>query len=201
MMSNRQEEIMDLAISYVKGYLDNESSGHDSEHVFRVYRTAMDLAKKYDANLFVVGLTALLHDLDDPKISEVGSHRASDFLKKYNIEEYDWILGIIQSMSFSSHKEGKKVSTLEGEIVQDADRLDALGAIGISRCFAYSGFKNRPLYKGDKDDNSAIAHFYQKLFLLPELMNTEEARIIAKKRVEFMKEYLNEFYREWTVKS
>jgi uncharacterized protein len=106
-------------------------------------------------------------------------------------------MDIIANMSFSSYKKGKFLDTLEGKIVQDADRLDALGAVGIARCFAYSGKTERMIYDYSIDDDSAIAHFYQKLFTLDSLMNTVEARSIAEKRIEFMKDYLREFFKEW----
>ncbi|MBN2540847.1 MAG: HD domain-containing protein [Bacilli bacterium] len=199
-MNRTQEELILKAKEYIKTFLDDDSSGHDTEHVFRVYYHAKKLSEEYHANDFIVGLTALLHDLDDPKIAPENSNRALSFLEENKIKEKDQIMEIIANMSFSSHMEGKSVTTLEGQIVQDADRLDALGAIGIARCFAYSGFKNRPLYKGREDDDSAIAHFYQKLFQLPDLMNTDLARELANERVRFMKSFLQEFYIEWVVK-
>ena len=199
MMSHEQEQIIEAAKSYVKQYLEDDSSGHDTYHVFRVYDMACALAKRYDVSQFIVGITALLHDLDDPKISK-GTTRAITFLNQHNIAEKELILDIIHTMSFSSHLKGKIVESIEGKIVQDADRLDALGAIGIARTFAYSGYQSHPLYKGSYDDDSAIAHFYQKLLKLPALMNTQEAKQIAKKRVKIMKDYLNHFYLEWEVK-
>ncbi len=185
-----------LAKEYVTKILGKDVSGHDDYHTFRVYKQAMIISKAYDVNEDVVGLAALLHDLDDPKISKETTH-ALDFLNKYDVEEKNHIIDIIKNMSYSSYKKGFTVSTLEGKIVQDADRLDALGAIGIARCFAYSGYKNRPLYQGTLDDDSSVAHFYQKLFKLPDLMHTEYAREIALDRVNYMKDYLDRFYKEW----
>lgn len=190
------DNLIDLAIEYVKDILGKDVSGHDDFHTFRVYKQAMIISKSYGVNERVVALAALLHDLDDPKISKDTSY-ALDFLTNNNVEEKSHILNIIENMSFSSHKLGKKVTTLEGKIVQDADRLDALGAVGIARVFAYSGYKNRPIYKGDTDDDSSVAHFYQKLFKLPELMNTEYAKKIALDRVKYMKNYLDRLYSEW----
>lgn len=198
MNKNRQETI-EHAKQYVYSILHNDSSGHDYYHVLRVYEMALVLSKEQDVDLFVISMAALLHDLDDYKISDVGSKRVEQYLNNQNISEKDIIIDIIDNMSFHSHKEGRIVNTLEGQIVQDADRLDALGAIGIARVFAYSGVKNRPIYNNDLDDDSSIAHFYQKLLLLPDLMNTTEAKIIAKERVAFMELYLNTFFAEWKV--
>ena len=160
---------------------------------------ALKLSIGKDVDVFVISIAALLHDLDDYKISKVGSNRVETYLTNQKIESKESIMDIISTMSFHSHKEGKSVKTLEGQIVQDADRLDALGAIGIARVFAYSGVKNRPIYNNDLDDDSSIAHFYQKLLLLPDLMNTLEAKEIAKNRVKFMKLYLEIFFSEWEV--
>lgn len=192
------DKLMEEAKLYVTKILGEDSSGHDDIHCFRVYRNALMLANHYDVDLKVISLAALLHDLDDPKISK-DTNYAKTFLDTHHITEKDEILDIIANLSFSSYKVGKKVSTLEGKIVQDADRLDALGAVGIARCFAYSGYMKRPLYKGEKDDNSSIAHFYQKLFKLPNLMNLPISKNIANDRVKFMRNYLEQFYVEWGI--
>ncbi len=143
-------------------------------------------------------MAALLHDLDDYKVIDTPSFKAENFLEKHTSAEVkEQVMAIIDNMSFSAYQEGKTVETLEGKIVQDADRLDALGAIGIARTFAYSGKKGRLLYDDSCDDDTAIAHFYQKLFKLAELMNLEEARVIANQRIEFMKKFLEEFFQEW----
>ena len=186
------------ALEYVRHYTENESTGHDYHHAVRVYKMALRLATNKEVDLKVVALAALLHDLDDYKVIDAPSFKAKTFLEEHVSQEVkDQVMVIIDNMSFSSYKEGKVVDTLEGKIVQDADRLDALGAIGIARTFAYSGKKGRLLYNDSLDDDTAIAHFYQKLFKLAELMNLEEARIIAKNRIEFMKKFLEEFYDEW----
>ena len=198
-MNNFENSIIDLAKDYVFNILNKDTSGHDYYHCIRVYKNALNIAKHYQVDNQVIALAALLHDLDDPKISKNTNH-AETFLNENNIENKTQILDIIQNMSFSAYKAGKKLSSLEGKIVQDADRLDALGAIGISRCFAYSGHINRPIYVGEKDDFSAIAHFYQKLFKLQDLMNTEEAKIQAKEKIDFMNEFLEKFYQEWEWK-
>ncbi len=190
--------ILEKAIAYTKALASEESTGHDFHHAMRVYNTALNLSANKEVNQEVIALASLLHDLDDYKVSGYGSHRVIDFLKEHaDKETREKVLSIIDNMSYSSHKQGKKVESLEGKIVQDADRLDALGAIGIARCFAYSGKINRLIYNYSIDDNSAIAHFYQKLFNLADLMNTEEAKKIAEERIAFMKEYLKEFFKEW----
>lgn len=197
-MNELERSIIERAKQYTKSILENDSSGHDIYHVFRVMNMAKQISKHYKVNNFVIELSALLHDLDDAKIAKAGSKYALTFLEENHVFEKEWIMSIIENMSFSSHKQGKTVESLEGKIVQDADRLDALGAIGIARVFAYSGYKKRSLYKGDKADDSAIAHFYDKLFKLPDLMNTEVAKKIAYKRVTFMEDYLNQFYKDWS---
>jgi len=186
------------ALTYVKQHTKNESTGHDYHHAVRVYKVAVRLAANKEVDMQVIALAALLHDLDDYKVIDTPSFKAKNFLEKHTSSEVkDQVMAIIDNMSFSAYKEGRTVETLEGKIVQDADRLDALGAIGIARTFAYSGKKGRLLYDDSYDDDTAIAHFYQKLFKLDELMNLEETRIIAKNRIEFMKKFLEEFFREW----
>jgi len=195
-MNESQKSIVSACKIYVTNLLQNDCSGHDQYHAFRVYHKAQVLAKALGADEFIVALAALLHDVDDYKISKNTNH-AITFLEKYNVNETKEIMNIIETISFSSHLAGKIVSTLNGKIVQDADRLDALGAIGIARCFAYSGFAKRPMYQGKRDDDSSVAHFYQKLFKLPDLMNTEPAKELAKKQARYMKNFLAEFYKEW----
>lgn len=195
-MDEFELRIIKAAKEYVFKILGNDSSGHDYYHSLRVYNTALKIAKNYDVNTFVIALAAILHDVDDYKISKNTSN-AKDFLDKHGLFSKDRIQHIIDNMSFSAQQKGKTLDTLEGKIVQDADRLDAIGAVGIARCFTYSGYKNKPMYKGRRDDDSSISHFYQKLFKLPELMNTFEAKEIALKRVKFMNEFLDNFYEEW----
>jgi uncharacterized protein len=192
------KKIIDKAKEYIKELLGNESTGHDYYHALRVYNMALYLAIGKDVDLDVISLAAILHDADDKKIAPKGSHRALNFLNEYvNDDIKDQVMNIITNMSYSSQIKGSTLESLEGKIVQDADRLDALGAIGIARCFAYTGKTERKIYDYSIDDDSAIAHFYQKLFNLDALMNTSEARNIAEQRIEFMKEYLKEFFKEW----
>ncbi len=193
-------DIVEAAKSYVFKHLSQETTGHDYYHALRVYDMAIYLASGYEVDEKVISLASLLHDLEDEKITN-DKTLIDNFFKENKIEE-EMIIKvktIIKNMSFRDHLDGKKVDTLEGKIVQDADRLDALGAIGIARCFAYGGHKNRMIYKNDIDDDTSIAHFYQKLFLLPDLMNLDESRKIAEERVVFMKDFLNKFYQEWKL--
>ncbi len=191
-------DIIEKAKEYVKDLAGNEVTGHDYYHAMRVYNMALYLAVGKDVDLDIISLAAILHDLDDKKISEKGSKRVETFLNQH-VDKMNSarILEIINNMSFSDQIKGKTVESMEGKIVQDADRLDALGAIGIARVFAYTGKTNRMIYQNSIDDDSAIAHFYQKLFKLESLMNTTEAKIIARKRIEFMNKYLKEFFSEW----
>jgi len=193
-------EVINEALDLMKKIHSSDSSGHDVFHVQRVYQMAMNLASYYDVDIEVVALASILHDLDDPKISE-NTHFVDRFLKNALISENqkESIQEIIQNMSFSKQKEGALVQSLEGKIVQDADRLDAIGAIGIARCFAYGGSKHRPMYLGDNDDNSSLAHFYQKLLKLEDLMNLEESRIIAHTRTKLMKDFLSHFHEEFDL--
>lgn len=192
------KRLIEKAKEYVKDLLFDESTGHDYYHALRVYNMALFLAIGKDVDLDVISLAAILHDVDDKKIAPKESHRALDFLEKSVSDEVRiQVMNIIDNMSYTSQMQGSIVESLEGKIVQDADRLDALGAIGIARVFAYTGKVNRKIYNYSIDDDSAIAHFYQKLFNLDSLMNTTEAKIIAEERIEFMKEYLKEFFKEW----
>lgn len=195
-MVEMDKALLAKAREYVQGFLEKEATGHDVFHTERVLAMSIKLAEGMDLDLTALALAALLHDLDDYKIS-LGTQRARSFLDRYCPDKTEMVMEIIENMSFSSHTKGKAVISIEGKIVQDADRLDALGAIGIARCFAYSGKTDRQLYKGETDDDSAIAHFYQKLLKLEALMNTDKAKMIAHERSEYMKEYLARFYQEW----
>ncbi|MGD9910615.1 MAG: HD domain-containing protein, partial [Candidatus Izemoplasmatales bacterium] len=174
--------------------------GHDMFHVQRVYQMALQLASFYEVDNEVVALASILHDLDDPKISE-NTHFVSRFLSSADLDsgKKTMIQDIINNMSFSKQKEGAMIECLEGKIVQDADRLDAIGAIGIARCFAYGGAKHRAIYLGDNDDSSSLAHFYQKLLKLEDLMNLEESRMIAHERTKLMKEFLTHFHEDFNL--
>lgn len=194
------KEILIKAQEYIKETFLKEGTGHDYYHIERVVTNARRILQTEQANSFTVQLAAWLHDLGDKKLNngiDKSEELISSFLKSLAVEQsiIDRVIEIVSQVSFSK---GNKPSSIEAEIVQDADRLDAIGAIGIARCFAYGGSKNRILYSPDEKEkeNSSIQHFYDKLFKLKGLMNTESAKLIAAKRHLFMEEYIAEFYRE-----
>lgn len=201
--------------SSVKDACKNDSSGHDWWHIFRVVNLAKHIGEKEGANIEIVELAALLHDLDDWKLNESdGSHlpKARKILSenRYPTDIINTILGIIDEVSFKGAGVETKPSTLEAMVVQDADRLDAIGAIGIARTFAYGGHKNQPLHDPEikpnlhcsfeeykKTRTSTINHFYEKLLLLKDRLNTPTAKQLADKRHLFMVQFLEQFYSEW----
>ena len=206
--------------NYVYEKMKGEGSGHDWWHIYRVYNTAVSIAKKEkNANILIVELSALLHDIADWKFNggdlNAGAKVSSEFLQSLGVEDMviNRVADIISNISFKGSGEKTEMKTLEGKIVQDADRLDAIGAIGIARTFAYGGSKNREMYNPDiqpenhtnfqayKNSNgTTINHFYEKLLLLKDRMNTESGRKIAEKRHKYMEDFLNEFYDEWNGK-
>ena len=195
-----KEDILIKAQEYIKETFLKEGTGHDYYHIERVVINARKILRTEQADSFIVELAAWLHDLGDHKLHngiDKSEELISAFLKSLFVEQsiINKIVEIVSQVSFSK---GNKPSSIEAEIVHDADRLDAIGAIGIARCFAYGGSKNRILYSPDEQEkeNSSIQHFYDKLFKLKDLMNTESAKLIAAKRHSFMKEYIAEFYRE-----
>ena len=202
--------------NFVKESLQGAEAGHDWWHIQRVWNNAILILKTEPADKFIVELAALLHDIADSKFhngdEEIGPLKAAAFLNTLNIDEDSvaHIQNIIRNMSFKASLGKVNFSSPEMEIVQDADRLDAIGAMGIARAFTYGGFKNRELYNPeispvtelDKESykNSAsptINHFYEKLLLLRDKMNTASARNIAVERHRFMELYLEQFYAEW----
>lgn len=191
-MAVEQDKIISDAIGYVKELFAGNSDGHGADHTMRVYHNAqMILAEYTEADSFVVLLSALLHDADDHKLFNTENNmNARTFMERNGIpsETIEQVCRAINSVSFS-HNRGKSPETPEGKIVQDADRLDAIGAIGIARTFAYGGKVGRPL-------SDSIKHFYDKLLLLKDEMNTDAAKKIALKRHEFMQEFLEEYYSE-----
>jgi uncharacterized protein len=207
-------EIIKHTEEFVKNILKNDSSGHDWWHIVRVYNTARELANEEKADLFIVEMSALLHDIADEKLNEseeIGIKRVADWLEHCKVEQEDkqHILQIIQNMSFKGGNQAP-LTTIEGQIVQDADRLDALGAIGIARTFAYAGVKGDILhdptlpireamtkeeYRTGK--STPINHFYEKLLKLKGLMMTESARKVAEERHNYMEKFLNQFMKEW----
>jgi len=208
------KEIIARAMAYVKEKFENEYSGHDWFHTLRVFRTATRIAEAEGADLETVQLAALLHDVDDRKLSPetyAEQKNARSFLAENGVEEsvICEICRIISEVSFVG-SDSVVPSTLEGKCVQDADRLDAIGAIGIARAFAYGGNHNRLMYHPDiapnpnmskeeyiKSNSTTVNHFYEKLFKLTDMMNTDTAKQIAKERDEYMKAFIAEFMDEW----
>jgi len=213
-----KEKVITNCISFVKKELQNAEGGHDWFHIERVFKNTILIAKAEKVDVFVVSLAALLHDIADPKFNngdeKIGPKKAKQFLIDENVPKKISIhvINIIKHMSFknSFDKNLQNFKTKEFEVLQDADRLDAIGAIGIARCFNYGGFKNRPLYnpeiipnltmtKEEYKNSTAptINHFYEKLLLLKNKMNTETGKQIATDRHLFMEKYLEQFYNEW----
>ena len=190
--SMRDESLTEITISYIKALFAGSSDGHDADHSLRVYRNAMRIAEGYpDADTDLIVLSSLLHDVDDHKLFNTENNsNARTFLKDNGIpqDQIEEIVKIINSVSFSKNK-GKTPETIEAKIVQDADRLDAMGAIGIARTFAFGGKKGRSL-----DDS--VQHFHDKLLLLRDTLNTDEAREMAGKRHEFMVKFIKELGEE-----
>lgn len=208
--------IIEKTKDYVKEKLSLDASGHDWWHIHRVHSLAKHIAKKENANVFIVELTALLHDISDWKLNggddKLGAELAEQWLKDLGVdaETCKQVAEIIKIMSFKGAMVKDNMQTLEGKIVQDADRLDAIGAIGIARTFAYGGSKHRLIYNPNieptmhtsfeqykKDNTSTINHFYEKLLLLKDRMNTETGRSIALERHKFMEQFLEKFLEEW----
>ncbi|MBP6558147.1 MAG: HD domain-containing protein [Flavobacterium sp.] len=212
--------IIDKTILFVKEKLENAEGGHDWFHIERVYKNSILIAQEEACDLTVVKLGALLHDIADSKFHDgdetIGPKTARVFLESENLDEATivHVINIIENISFKGGNFEKKFSrdfgTKELEIVQDADRLDAIGAIGIARCFNYGGFKNRALYNPaiapnlnmskEEYKNSAsptLNHFYEKLLLLKDKMNTETGKKIALQRHQYMENFLSQFYAEW----
>lgn len=213
------EEIINKTITFVKETLVNAEGGHDWFHTLRVFNNALLIAKDEKVDAFVVALGALLHDIADSKFNDgdetVGPRIARAFLFKHNTDSkvIEHVINIIENISFKGGHETQKFKSIELDVIQDADRLDAMGAIGIARCFNYGGFKNRGLYDPDikpnlnmskeeyKGSNApTINHFYEKLLLLKDLMNTKTGKKIALERHNYMLGFLEQFYNEWDGK-
>ena len=209
-------QLIQQTITYVKQELANAEGGHDWWHIERVWKTAKHIAKTEQVDLLVVELGALLHDIADSKFHDgdesIGPQKARAFLQAQEVEEnvITHVIGIIENISFKGGKEAQTFKSSELDVVQDADRLDALGAIGIARTFNYGGFKNREIYNPTIPSNlnmtkeeyknsiaPSINHFYEKLLLLKDRMNTATGKAMAAKRHQFMESYLEQFYNEW----
>ena len=208
------EQLVQNAAKFIKAVFQNDLSGHDFFHSMRVYRTAMKIAQAEHADMEVVALAALLHDVDDRKLSPMTAEKkenAARFMCSQNVSESEirQVCQIIDEVSFKG-TDSVRPSTPEGKCVQDADRLDALGAIGIARTFAYGGSHNRTIYDPElpprtamnqaqyySSKSTSLNHFYEKLFLLEGMMNTETGKAIARKRTQYMQQFVDEFLNEW----
>lgn len=210
-----QTDIIQKTADYIRAEFSNDSSGHDWWHIYRVWKNAIAICEIEKADSFIVQLAALLHDLDDWKFNATGDEtplRARAWLDSHHVNPAvaDSVCEIIKHISYKGAGVNNKMDSLEGFIVQDADRLDAIGAIGIGRAFAYGGYKNRMMYDPDspphmhasfeeyKNSKSAtINHFYEKLLLLKDRMNTKTAKRIAEERHDVMLKFLDQFMLEW----
>jgi uncharacterized protein len=208
--------LINNTILFVKKQLEDAEGGHDWFHIERVFKNALLIAENEDCNVTVVKLGALLHDIADSKFHDgdekIGPKTARIFLESQNVSEdiISHVIAIIENISFKGGNFEKKFNSKELEIVQDADRLDAIGAIGIARTFNYGGFKNRPLHNPNiqpnlnmskeeykNSESPTLNHFYEKLLLLKDKMNTETGKEIAQKRHDFIITFLAQFYAEW----
>jgi len=211
-----EEEIVQKTRNYVRRRLEGEGSGHDWWHIERVWRNALKIGKEENADMYVVQLAALLHDIEDFKLhggdTTVGENASKEYLRGLGTDEntIDHVAEIVGTLSFKGAGEEKPMTTLEGKVVRDADRLDALGAIGIARCFAYGGHKGTPIHTPGtkpklhetkeeyiKRQSSQINHFHEKLLLLKDLMLTDAGKRMAQERHNYMEKYLEQFHAEW----
>lgn len=214
---NKQEIILNTEV-FVKKTLANAEGGHDWFHIERVFKNAKKIAASEEVDEFVVALGALLHDIADSKFHNgdetVGPKIARKFLEEQQVQEevIAHVENIIKHISFKGGNEAQNFRSAELDVVQDADRLDALGAIGIARTFNYGGHKGRPLYdpaiapnlnmtkeEYKKSNAPTVNHFYEKLFLLKDRMNTSTGKKLAEERHEFMEQFMEQFYREWNM--
>lgn len=211
---NTNNKLIENTVAFVYDFFKNEMSGHDAFHTLRVYKTAVKIAEAENADMLITALAALLHDVDDRKLSPEtceNKDNARRFLKSQGVdtEIIERTVEIISEVSFKG-SDSVAPSSLEGKCVQDADRLDAIGAIGIARAFAYGASRCRKMYDPEiqpklnmseeeyfkNSDSTTVNHFYEKLFLLKDMMNTESAREIAEHRDSYMHGFLDEFFKE-----
>lgn len=211
-----QETVIQKTIDFVKEVLSNAEGGHDWWHIYRVWKLSKHIAQTENVDNFIVELGALLHDIADSKFhdgdEEIGPHKAREFLSSLNVQE-DVIIhveNIISNISFKGGKHTQKFKSPELDVIQDADRLDAIGAIGVARTFNYGGHKGRGIYNPEikpnlnmsneeyKNSNApTLNHFYEKLLLLKDRMNTNTGKSMAEYRHKYMEQFLDEFYKEW----
>lgn len=213
-----QKEVISKTVAYVKETLQGDEGGHDWWHVYRVWKLSQKIAQTEDVDINVVELGALLHDIADSKFhngdEELGPKKARNFLLSLNVNEniINGIELIIRRSSFKENYNGEK--SIEFKIIQDADKLDSLGAIGIARVFNFGGYFNRRIHDPNiqpnlnlskeeyiKRESTSINHFYEKLLNLKDLMNTKKGKELALKRHKFMEDYLNQFFDEWNLKN
>jgi uncharacterized protein len=209
-------DLLEKTITFVKQKLQHAEGGHDWFHIERVYKNALLIVKEEKCDLLIVQLAALLHDIADSKFNDgdetIGPAIAKKFLESQNVDQtiISHVVNIINNISFKGGNFDQNFNSIELQVVQDADRLDAIGAIGIARTFNYGGFKNRSLYNPDIPPNlnmnkeeyknsqaPTINHFYEKLLLLKDKMNTKTGKKIAQERHKYMEEFLMQFYGEW----
>lgn len=212
-------EIIEKTKEFIRNKLQGEGSGHDWWHIYRVWNNAKYIGKMERVDMFVVELAALLHDIADWKFNkgseDAGAKEARKWLELLEVEDniISHVCEIVATSSFRGAGVKSKMRTLEGKVVQDSDRLDAIGAIGIGRTFAYGGHIGRGMYDPDikpqrhetaeeykKNNSTTINHFYEKLLLLKNLMSTESAKKIAAERHKYMEDFLKRFYNEWDGK-
>ena len=205
-------------VEFVKEKLEGAEAGHDWFHIERVWKLARKIAKTEDCDHDVVELSALLHDIADPKFHNgdetIAPKISREFLESQNVsdETIEKVLFVIENISFKNRSQAPENPSIELKIVQDADRIDAIGAIGIARTFNFGGFKNNPLHdpgvqpnlnmskeQYKKSNGTTINHFYEKLLLLKDLMNTEHGKRMAQERHDYMLNFLDQFYKEWNV--
>ena len=215
-MTSDQLQHIKLTEDFVKETLKSAEGGHDWFHIERVYKNALLISKSENVDLYIVSLGALLHDIADSKFHDgdesVGPQKAREFLFRINVDSVviEHVVNIIKNISFKGGNEPQQFSSSELNVVQDADRLDALGAIGIARTFNYGGFKNHKLYDPEippklnmtkeeykKSKAPTINHFYEKLLLLKDRMHTQTGKKIATERHQYMEDFLKQFYAEW----
>jgi uncharacterized protein len=211
-----KKQIIKNTEKYVRAEMGAEGSGHDWWHVYRVWKTAVHIGEKEKVDMFVVELGALLHDIADFKFNDgddtAGARVSRAWLEKQGVDEEttNHVCDIVKGVSFKGAKVKSEIKTKEGMVVQDADRLDAIGAIGVARVFAYGGVKGREIYnpkiKAKKHksfeayknaNGTSINHFYEKLLLLKDLMNTKTGKKMAQRRHKFIEQYLDRFIKEW----
>ncbi|WP_374461738.1 HD domain-containing protein [Chryseobacterium taeanense] len=212
------KNLIENTVQFVKEKLKGAEAGHDWYHIERVWKLAKKIAETEECNLEVVELAALLHDIADPKFHDGDETLAlkvsREFLESQNTSEeiIEKVLFIIKNISFKNRNDVPQNLPVEFKIVQDADRIDAIGAIGIARTFNFGGFKNNLMYDPEikpklnmskeeykKSNGTTVNHFYEKLLLLKDLMNTQKGKEIASERHDYMLQFLDQFYKEWNV--